>query len=661
MKTFTRVLALALLTALPWTACSEGPKAPAHKVIILGIDGLDPRLLQQYADEGVLPHFARLMADGDFSPLQTTAPPLSPVAWSTFITGMDPGGHGIFDFLRRDPKSLIPEFAMARTSAPEWKISLGSWAIPLESGSIEGLRQGRAFWELLEERGIPATVFRMPVNFPPVQAGRALSGMGTPDIQGTSGTFSFYTDVPPPNADNISGGKVHEVRVGANKVSAQLVGPANTFREIRSDGADADDFSNPPMTIDFQVYLDPEHPVAKLVLPDQELVLQEGEWSDWIRVEFEALPYLVGVSATARFYLQQVRPTFKLYVSPLQINPEEPVMPISHPGDWSQQLTQRLGYFYTQELAEDTKAFSAGIFNGQEFWKQSQIVYQEQRRALEAMLSEYREGLLFFYFSSVDQGCHMLWRYLDPHHPGYVEDAQLAGAIRKLYQQMDEAVGRVLEVADSETTVVIMSDHGFGPFKRGVNLNSWLADQGYARLHDPTLRDGYPLFGNVDWESTRAYAVGLNGLYVNLRGRERFGIVSPGQEYDQLLDQLESDLLALRDPVTDEAPIATVLRTRRDFEGRHLEEAPDLIIGYNWGYRSSWESPLGEFPRRVLVDNLDAWSGDHSIDPRLVPGVLLSNRRITLDSPALYDLTVAILDEYGIEKLPEMLGSDCLQ
>lgn len=658
MKKFLFCLPAPLLL---WAACVSQAGESARKVIILGIDGLDPKLLTQFAEEGILPHFSRLMEEGDFSPLQTTMPPLSPVAWSTFITGMDPGGHGIFDFLRRNPESLTPEFSMADVSEPEWELSLGSWAIPLESGKIEGLRKGRAFWEILEEKGIPTTIFRMPVNFPPAPAGRSLSGMGTPDLLGTSGTFTYFTDAPPANADDISGGRVYEVRVGANKVTARLEGPPNTFRRLREPGADPDDYTNPTMQIGFQVYLDPDEPVAKFEIQDQAFILREGEWSDWIRLEFEALPYLVNISGISRFYLKQVRPHFKLYVTPLQINPEEPVMPISRPEDWSARLQQELGYFYTQELAEDTKAFSAGIFDGHEFWRQSQMVYQEQRKALEAMLAEYREGLLFFYFSSVDQGCHMLWRYIDPGHPGYVADAELAKAVRQLYTEMDEALGRVLETADSETTVVVMSDHGFGPFYRGVNLNSWLADQGYVRLHDPRLRDGYPLFGNVDWESTRAYAVGLNGLYVNLRGREKFGIVAPGREYEELLDRLTEDLLAWRDPVTGQAPITSVVRTQRDFTGTHLEQAPDLIIGYGPTYRSSWENPLGEFPRQLLVDNLDPWSGDHSGDSDLVPGVLLSNRRITLESPALYDLTVAVLDEYGIDKLPEMLGTDCLQ
>ncbi|MDA2929063.1 alkaline phosphatase family protein, partial [Acidobacteria bacterium AH-259-O06] len=619
---------------------------PAKKMIILGVDGLDPRLLQKFTDEGNLPNFKQLIAAGDFKPLQTTMPPLSPVAWSTFITGMDPGGHAIFDFLHRDPKTIIPEFSMARTLPSSWNISIGSWVLPLKGGTIEQLRLGRAFWEILEEHNVPTTVFRMPVNFPPSSEGKSLSGMGTPDILGTPGMFSFYTDNPPYNADDIAGGHVYEVEVQSDRVDAQLIGPENTFRrvpkespsgKVSGEGGGTKEYRHPKLTIDFQVFLDPEEPVAKFVVQADEFILKEGEWSDWVRVDFEALPYLVSISAVGRFYLQEVRPDFRLYVTPLQINPEDPVMPISTPDDWARELYDELGYFYTQELPEDTKAFSGGIFDGLEFWEQAQFVFREQRKALDHLLKNYKEGFLFFYFSSVDQGCHMLWRYMDPEHPGFVPEEKLSNSIEVLYRQMDEALGRILEFVDGETTLIVMSDHGFSPFYWGVNLNSWLVGKGYARLKNPLHREGYPLFMNVDWAATKAYALGLNGLYVNLRGREKNGIVSQGAEYEKFLDQLETDLLAMEDPRNGQRPIAYVVQTRRDFRGNNVDMGPDIIVGYNWGYRTSWESPLGEFPREIFVDNIDPWSGTHLIDYRLVPGVLITNRKITLANPALYD------------------------
>jgi predicted AlkP superfamily phosphohydrolase/phosphomutase len=335
-------------------------------------------------------------------------------------------------------------------------------------------------------------------------------------------------------------------------------------------------------------------------------------------------------------------------------------MPISSPESWSHDLYEALGHFYTQELPEDTKALTYDIFTGKEFWDQSQFVYGEQSRALDYFLEHFEEGFLFFYFSSVDQGSHMLWRYADPEHPGHVEDDQLLSGIRVLYREMDEALGRVMRSIDDDTTLIVMSDHGFCPFYRGVNLNTWLLEKGYVTLRDPSIQGRYPAFGNVDWSKTKAYALGLNGLYINLEGREERGIVKPGKEYEDLLDQLERDLLEMRDPQDDQQVVTLVVRTGRDFHGPEIEIGPDVIVGYNWGYRSSWVSPLGEFPREIYVDNDDAWSGDHSVDYRHVPGVLLTNRRITLEEPALFDLTVSILDHYGLDKPSQMIGSDCL-
>jgi predicted AlkP superfamily phosphohydrolase/phosphomutase len=649
-----------LALILAGSACSS-PEPPSHKVIILGIDGMDPLLLQRYLEEGALPHFQRLIREGDFKPLQTTMPPQSPVAWSTFITGLPPEQHGIFDFLHRDPETMIPEFSMAKTRGSEWNIRLGSWLIPLRGARIERLRKGRAFWEILADHGVPSTIFRMPVNFPPVPAGKALSGMGTPDILGTSGTFSYYTDEWFPDDYSIPGGRIFRVRVNNYSVSSRLVGPPNPYRRETLEEPEGLREISPPMTVDFRVALDPELPLAKIELQDQTFILEQGEWSDWIRVRFEAIPHLSGVAAIARFYLQGVHPDFRLYVSPLQISLDEPAMPITYPATWSRELYEALGYFHTQELPEDTKAFSEGIFSGREFWEQLQFVYREQRRALDHALGNFGEGLLFFYFSSLDQGSHMFWRYNDPSHPMYQYDEVLSKAIPVLYRQMDEALGQVLEAVDDQTTLIVMSDHGFCPFNWEVNLNSWLAEKGYVKFLDSEGAPAGPLFAGVDWARTEAYALGLNGIYVNLAGREKEGIVPVGEAYRKLLARLESDLLDLRDPRNGQNAVSLVLVAGRDYPLDADENSPDLIVGYARGYRTSWQSPLGEFPREIFLDNLDPWSGDHSVDHREVPGILVSNRRITLSEPALHDLTVAVLAEFGVPRPPEMRGRDCLE
>jgi predicted AlkP superfamily phosphohydrolase/phosphomutase len=335
-------------------------------------------------------------------------------------------------------------------------------------------------------------------------------------------------------------------------------------------------------------------------------------------------------------------------------------MPISTPPEWSKELCSCLASFYTQELPHDTKAFTYGVFTGREFWDQLAFVNDEARTIFRHLFEDHREGLLFFYFGSVDQGSHMLWHYMDEKHPNYRRDDFLAGGIRAVYERMDTVLGEVLEGIDGETTLIVMSDHGFAPFYRGVNLNTWLLEKGYITLTDPSLQAESEFFMNVDWSRTTAYALGLNGVYLNVRGRERNGVVAEGAEYDELLDRLEADLLAMRDPRTGKPAVTKVTLPRRDFSGPYRESGPDLLVGYALGYRSSWESPLGAFPREVYVDNMNAWSGDHCIDNSRVPGVLISNRKITLPTPALHDLTVAVLDEYGLPPLPGMIGRDCL-
>ena len=659
---------LGLAAALA-TGCAAPGGADGRRVIVLGIDGMDPGYLQRFIDEGRLPNFARLAAEGSFAPLETSMPPLSPVAWSNFITGMDPGGHGVFDFLHREAATIEMYPPTYRVLPAGRSLRFGSWELPLTGGGVELVRRGRALWEILEDAGVPTTIYRMPMNFPPVEAGgQSLSGMGTPDVLGTSGTYALYTDYPPANADDLSGGTFHLVEVVDHRVQATLVGPPNTFRRLPSESGAArlagvePDYENPDLAIDFEVLVDPEAPAAKIVIQDAEVILNEGEWSDWVGVEFEAVPFVAGVGAAARFYLQEVRPDFRLYVTPLQIDPSNPALPLSTPADWAGELSAALDRFYTQELPEDTDAYLDGVFTAREFWEQARFVYGEQRRALDHALAGFDEGFLFFYFSSVDQGSHMLHHFGDAEHPAFVEDDLLADGLATLYEEMDEALGRVVEwIGDDErTTLIVMSDHGFTPWYWTVQLNSWLVDQGYVALRDPSRQGQSPLFLNVDWSRTTAYALGLQGLYVNLAGREEQGIVAPEAEYEALLDRLEADLLAMVDERNGRSPVSLAYRSREELRGPYADEAPDIVVGYSRGYRSSWESPLGEFPHEIFGDNDEAWSGDHQNDYRLVPGVLLTNREITLADPALYDVTVAVLDEFGLPPQPEMIGEDAI-
>jgi predicted AlkP superfamily phosphohydrolase/phosphomutase len=624
-----------------------------QKLIILGIDGMDPQLLDRFMQAGKMPNFTKLAKQGSYKHLTTSIPPQSPVAWSNLITGMNAGGHGIFDFIHRDPKTMELYFSTSKVEQPKHSVDVGSWVIPLGSGSAEQLRQGKSFWEILDQHGIPNSVIRIPANFPPVPAkGFTLSGMGTPDLRGTYGTFSYYTDDPMATAGLVEGGQIIPVQVQGSKVTAQLIGPNNSFRK----GA-------PPATEPFTVSVDPLEAVAKISLQGHEIVLKEGEWSDWLPVQFQLIPFFGNVNGMCRFYLKQTHPRFELYVSPVNIDPAAPALPISTPSNYSRELAKHAGEFYTQGISEDTKALSAGVLDDKEYLEQSHTVLAEHRKIFDTEFPKFNKGLFFFYFSSLDLNSHMMWRLMDPHHPEYSADAaaKYGPAIEEFYQQIDQVLGEVLPKLDEHTTLLVLSDHGFAPYNRSFNLNTWLLNNGYVTLKSGPGVDQETPLANVDWSKTRAYGIGLNGLYLNLHGREREGIVQPGAEEMALLKEIQGKLLTLRDPENGEPVITRVDLASEAYQGPYARSGPDALVGYNRGYRAGWKTILGAFPPEVLENNDNPWSGDHCMDYTLVPGVLLSNRKIAMERPALTDISPTILQLFGIQKQKDMMGYSVFQ
>lgn len=650
--TLVALAALAALVASPPSRAATESTSADTKMIILGIDGMDPRLLRRYIREGKTPHLAKLAAQGSFVALRTSTPPQSPVAWSNFITGMDSGAHGIFDFLHLDRQSLTPYASTARVQRAARKpLALGRWRIPLGSETTLQLREGPAFWELLEARGVPTTLFQIPANYPPVQAGQAVSGMGTPDLKGTSGTFTYFTDQPDVQPGEVSGGIVRRVESRNGVIRATLDGPPNALLE----GA-------PYATAEFTVRVDTTHPVALIELDGQRMLLNAREWSDWTPVSFELAPHLVSVAGMVRFYLRSTAPHFALYVSPVNIDPRRPAQPIAFPEHYAAELAADVGPFYTEEMPEDTKVLSARLIEPREFLAQSALVLDERarllRHELEKFLQEQRRGLLFFYFSTIDQRHHMLARQADPQHPFHAAETppDLAAALADSYAAIDALVGSVMERMDDETTLVVMSDHGFAPFSRQANLNAWLEQHGYLALQEPGKRAEYEWLQGVDWARTRAFAIGLNSLYLNVRGRERHGIV-PLAERGALAREIARKLSEWRDPETG-AAVVTQPALREDvYHGPHLLDAPDIIVGYARGYRASWATTTGKIPAALLEDNDEEWSGDHCIDSREVPGVLLVNRPLRKTQPDLMDLTVSILDHFNVKRRSDMRGT----
>lgn len=573
---------------------------------MIGVDGMDPGFVERHWN--ALPNLDRLRKRGSFRRLRTTMPPQSPVAWSTFITGLSPNEHGIFDFVHRNAATRAPYSSMDKTEEPRFVLPLVSYRIPLSGSRVISLRRGKAFWEMLTEHQIPATVIRMPTNYPPIQAGKALSGMGTPDLSGTTGTFTFYTSDSDQISRSMSGGRVVKVAMTDGHVVLSISGPENPLRKDHAE-------SSAELIVD----VDARESVARISSGGFQVILREGEWSGWIPLEFQLIPHLVSAHGMVRVFAKQLHASLALYVSPVNVDPVSPSLPISAPASYAHNVAAEIGRFYTLGIPEDTAIFRQGLFEMPEFLSQTALVMEDEHKLLEHNLHHFQEGLLFFYFSSVDQNSHMLWGK---------HDAELL----RIYQAVDESIGEVTR-EQPEAELMVMSDHGFAAFDRAVHLNTWLNNHGFQG---------------------RAYAMGLNGLYLNLSGREGHGTVQPGDEQRRLLEELRKQLLAFRDPLNGKVVVESVVKTHPSAANAGV--APDLIVGYPPGYRASWQTGLGEAGSAEIEDNVDAWIADHCINPDDVPGVLFTSSPVTAASPGLEDLSVSILARFGLPAGPEMRG-----
>jgi predicted AlkP superfamily phosphohydrolase/phosphomutase len=644
-------LLLAGVTAAETPAATAVAADRLAKVLVIGFDGMDPDFLRQFVDEGVMPNFARFMSAGDFKPLGTAIPPQSPVAWANFITGQNAGGHGIFDFIHRKPETLLPYLSTSESQPPSKWWRIGQWKFPRDGGPMELKRHGDAFWEHLAAAGVDVTIFKVPSNFPPVECdARTLSGMGTPDILGTYGIFSYITDHPPADTD-VSGGRVITVRITDGRFETEIPGPVNSYRE-----------GDPESAASVGVTIDPVHPAATFQVGDDRFLLQEGEWSDWITLNYEMIPWLKSVSGICRFYLMEVRPHFRLYVTPVQLDPMAPEMPISTPAEYSRELAGDIGLYYTQGLPDDTKALEEQVFTDADYVSQSTRVLEERLTQFRSELDRFCQldtGFLFFYFNSPDQTCHMFWRNMDPESPMYADaEGLFRDHIRHIYQRVDEALGMAVASCGDETLIIAMSDHGFAPYHRSFHVNSWLLQNGYLHLRPGVRNTDVAFLSGIDWTRTRAYAIGINGLYLNLRGREKRGIVAPGAQREELLQELAIKLEAVVDPQDGQQAIKYAYRADKIYSGPYRDSGPDIIIGYDRGFRGSNESALGEIPDEIFTDNLLKWSGDHCMAADEVPGIIVANRKIRHEGPSLLDMAPTILRLFGLEPTPEMVGGD---
>ncbi len=608
-----------------------------NQIVIVGLDGMEPTLAEKFMATGKMPNLSKLKKEGSYARLGTTTPAISPVAWSSFMTGSHPNKHNIFDFLSRNPKNYLPDLSSAQIGNPKRFLPLGKYKIPLSKPEIRGLRKSIPFWKILGEQGIFSTILRIPITFPPEKfKGHLVSGMCAPDLKGSQGTFSYYT-TDDAKVQKHEGGMIIPIQRNGNTIETYISGPMNSLlkeeKEIRL-----------PMKID----IDEKNDSVSIKVSGEEITLKPGIFSDWTRIIFK--PGLgMKIRAICRFYVSQIAPHFEMYLTPLNIDPQKPALPISHPFIYSIYLGKLIGNYTTLGEADDTWALNEGILSEDSFIKLAYDNHKESEDMLFNALDKTRKGVVACWFQTTDSIQHMFFRYLDKNHPALKtgQAKKSAKVIEDLYVAMDDLVGRVMNKLNKKSVLFVMSDHGFKNFARGFNLNSWLYLNGYLSLKDGKRESG-EWFKDVDWSRTKAYGLGLGGLYINLKGREAQGIVSPGEELRALKEELTSRLTGLKDEKTGATAITNLYDRDAIPPGPYKGNCPDFIVGYNIGFRISWDSVTGKVNTTLFEDNTKAWSGDHCIDPQLVPGVLFCNRKINTETPSIVDIAPTALDLFGV-------------
>lgn len=621
------------------------------RLIILGFDGVEPRLFESWASEGKLPSMQSLVDNGHYALLGSTNPPNSPVAWSTFATGMNPGEHNIFDLIKREPRSYLPNLATGRTEDPEFDAQGRLTRAP------RGItyRDGQPFWVLAGESGVRSVVLNLPYAFPPdpIEKGRMLSALGTPDLRGTNSTFYYLaTDLSRrEDGKSIAGGKLIKLLSAGPYLEASLEGPVDVAGKGRS-----------RLTVPLRCSSDPGSKSVEIQLQGQKHTVQEGQWSPWYTIEFTMTSHF-SAKAICRFHVLQATPELRLYMSPLCYDPRDPYIPISTPTDFSRRLAESHGLFKTVGWVHDTSALNSERIDEGIFLQEALAIMDWREKMTLAQLQKGNDPLFISVFTATDRAAHMFFRLMDSLHPRY--DAKLAtqygDALLRIYQKMDHVVGQVMAAAGEKDTLMVLSDHGFHSFRRGLNVNSWLVRNRFMTLFGGKPFSKKEFLEEVDWSKTLAYSLGTGQVYINLRDREGQGLVSPEGEYEQVVEEIVRGLEQVQDPATGERMISKAYKGRSIYHGKHLQDAPDIRIGFKDGYRTSWETTLGGIPKELVVPNTKKWSGDHAAsDTADTPGIFICNKRLTKDNPNIIDMAPTCLAHFGIRQPDRMTGEAVL-
>ena len=628
----------------------------AKKAIVIGLDGLEPSIVETMLDRGELPNLVRIRKSGFYSRLRTTYPAQTPVAWSSFATGTNPGGHGIFDFVSRDPATYLPDAGLSRFEKPKNIFS---------PPQVVNARKGTPLWQTLSKAGVPSVVLRCPCTFPPDEIhGRMLAGVGVPDLRGSQSKGTFYTqdrDVKPAESEQVA------VLGPGSDLRAHVIGPRNPRQSPPGDSV---------CEIRVQVNRDPRSLVIETGGTPARLEIGENAWSEWVRFKFK-LSMLQSVTGIARFYVKRIEPQVEFYVSAVNFDPASPLFPVSSPVPYAKDLANEIGLFSTLGMAEEHNGLNNGRFDEAAFLAQCELVLQERERLMRFELERFKEGFFFLLYDTPDRVQHMLWRFRDKEHPGYEPDlsGEYGRQIEEHYARCDKLLGPVLDKVDEGTLLIVLSDHGFNTFRRAFDTNTWLWQKGLLALngHKPSDDSGEGII-QIDWSKTYAYAVGLGGVYLNFKGREREGILEEGAEAERVRCAIQSGLAGIVDAEAQKAAIRNVMRREELYTGPYTSSAPDLLVNFCPGFRVSWQSAVGRFANSLIEDNKRRWSGDHIVDPESVPGILFVNQgsypkpqksRLRVGNPleslpSIIDLAPTILNHLGVPVPEAMEGTSLL-
>ena len=605
------------------------------KVLLIGIDGMDPKITDKLMEEGLLPNFARMKETGDFKTLDTSLPPHSPVAWTSIATGTNPGKHNVFDFIKRNPETYLPELSLSKSVSG------------IAGTDYTSVVKSDPFWRITTKADLPTTVIRWPVTFPPERIeGNMLSGLGVPDVRGFLSGYTFYTS-----------GKIDDTLDGSEKTVQVSYGDSiNTFVSgpRKREGNEVVSVKVP-----MEITLDKDKKIVTLSLQGTEYAIEVNNWSDWVRVKFN-IGFMKDVYGICKVYLVSVEPEFKMYLTTMQIDPLNPVFAISAPNDYSADLAKDIGLYYTLGMPEETDALVDNKITDEVFLQQCAQIEAERDKMFWKEFEKFKNsdrGILAFVYDTSDRIQHTFWD-----EKLFIEnDSELSlnENVVEYFVNKDRFLGEILSQLDNETALIIVSDHGFTSFERAVSINTWLVKNGFITLtKEISVKDEGALFRYVDWSKTKAYSVGFNSLYLNLEGREAKGIVKESEK-NQVIDEIIEKLSDLSDNKTGKKPITKLYRSTEVYAGDCTKNSPDIMIGFSPGYRMSWQNAVGGLTPEVIFDNTKKWDGDHLVDPSHVPGIIFSNFKLNDNKPSQMDVAPTVLSLIGIQ-VPENMDGKSL-